>query len=65
MCLFGNIEPFLEEASVSPATVDKFLSVLRDPQERKLLQVELAATVDAGMPFARATYNLEGAACWH
>ncbi len=60
MDLFGDIQPFLEEASVSPATVDKLLSILQDPQEKKLLQVELAVTVDAGMPFVRATYNLEG-----
>ena len=60
MDLFGDIEPFLEGAIVSPATVDKLLSVLPDPQEKKLLQVELAVTIDAGMPFVRATYNLEG-----
>ena len=60
MDLFGDIQSFLEEASVSPATVDKLLSVLRDPQEKKHLQVELAATIDAGMPFVKATYSLEG-----
>ena len=60
MDLFGDIHPFLEEASVSPATVNKLLSILQDPQEKKLLQVEIAVTIDAGMPFVRATYNLEG-----
>lgn len=60
--LFSDNQPFLEEASVSPATVNKLLAILQDPQEKKLLQVELAVTVDAGMPFVRATYmyNLEG-----
>ena len=42
------------------STIEKLLSVLRNPQEKKLLQVELAVTVDAGMPFVKATYNLEG-----
>ena len=60
MDLFGDIHPFLEEASVSLATVNKLLSILQDPQEKKLLQVEIAVTIDAGMPFVRATYNLEG-----
>ena len=46
--------------SVSPVTVEKLLSVLRSPHEKKLLQVELAATIDAGMPFVKATFNLEG-----
>ena len=43
-----------------PVTVEKLLSVLRSPHEKKLLQVELAATIGAGMPFVKATYNLEG-----
>ena len=60
MDLFGDVEPFLKEANVSPATIEKLLSVLRDPCEKKHLQVELAATIDAGMPFVKATYNLEG-----
>ncbi len=59
MDLFGDIEPFLEGASVSPATVGKLLSVLRDPQEKELLQVEIAATIDASIPFVKTTYNLE------
>lgn len=60
MDLFGDVEPFLEEVTVSPATVEKLLSVFRNPREKKLLQVELAVTIDAGMPFVKATYNLEG-----
>ena len=60
MDMFGDVQSFLEEASVSPATIDKLLSVLRDPQEKKHLQVELAATIDASMPFVKATYSLEG-----
>lgn len=60
MDLFGDIEPFLERASVSPATIGKLLSILRNHKEKELLQVELAVTIDAGMPFVKATYNLEG-----
>ena len=60
MDLFGDVQPFLEEASVSPATIEKLLSVLRNHQEKKLLQVELAVTIDAGMPFVQSMYNLEG-----
>ena len=60
MDLFGDVEPFLQEVTVSPATVEKLLSILRNANEKKLLQVELAATVDAGLPLVKCTYNLEG-----
>ena len=60
MDLFGDVEPFLQAVTASPTTVEKLLSVLRNNNERKLLQVELAATIDAGMPFVKTTYNLEG-----
>ena len=60
MDLFGDVEPFLQEVTVSPATVEKLLSILRNANEKKLLQVELAATIDAGLPFVKCTYNLEG-----
>ena len=60
MNLFGDVEPFLQEATVSPATVEKLLSILQDTNEKKLLQVELAATIDTGMLFVKCTYNLEG-----
>ncbi len=45
---------------LAPATRSKLLSVLNHPQQKAYLQVELAVTVDAGMPLVRATYNLEG-----
>ena len=31
MDVFGDVEPFLENTSVSTATVEKLLSVLRNP----------------------------------
>ena len=59
--LFGDVLPFLEEnTGLSPATRGKLLSNLNDPQQKSYLMVELAVTVDAGMPFVQATYNLEG-----
>ena len=60
MDLFVDVEPFLQEVTLSPATVEKLLSVIRNAKEKKLLQVELAATIDAGLPFVKCTYNLEG-----
>ena len=59
--LFGDVLPFLElNTSISPATRGKLLSILHDPHEKSHLMVELAVTIDAGMPFVKATYNLEG-----
>ena len=57
MDLFGDVEPFLQEVTLSPATVEKLLSVLRNAKEKKLLQVELAATIGAGLPFVKCTYT--------
>ena len=59
--LFGDVLPFLEEnTGLSSATRGKLLSILHYPQQKSYLMVELAVTVDAGMPFVQATYNLEG-----
>ena len=59
--LFGDLEPFLDSnADISPATRGKLLSMLKDPQQKPYLMVELAVTIDAAMPFVKATYNLEG-----
>ena len=61
MDLFGDVQPFLEEdTSVSPATKGKLLAILQTPERKAHLMVELAVTIDAGMPFVKATYNLEG-----
>ena len=60
MELFADVQPFLEQTNVSPATVEKLLTLLSDPQQKAHLMVELAVTIDAGMPFVLATYNLEG-----
>ena len=56
--LFGDVLPFLEDLSSS--TRRKLLAILRDAQKYSKLQLELAAVIDAGEPFVKATYNLEG-----
>ena len=52
---------FLEEnPDLAPATRRKLLSILQDSQKNSKLQLELAAVIDAGEPFVKATYKLEG-----
>ena len=36
------------------------MAILQDTQKSSKLQLELAAVIDAGEPFVKATYNLEG-----
>ena len=58
---YGDVKPFLEESNdLGPATRKKMLNVLQNPQKNALLQLELAITMDAGLPFVQATYSLEG-----
>ena len=60
MLYFGDIEPFLcQNDDIGPATRPKLLS-FADQQKLALLQLEIAATVDWGEPFVKATYFLEG-----
>ena len=57
----SHLIPFLESSiDISPATRGKLLTMLNDQQQRPYLMVELAVTVDAAMPFVKATYYLEG-----
>ena len=59
--LFGDIQPFLESnTDISPATRAKLLSMFSDEQQKSYLMVKLAVTIDAAMPFVKATYSLEG-----
>jgi hypothetical protein len=58
---FGDVRPFLEEhEDLGPATRQKLLGIVTDPQRNILLHIELAAVVDCGEPFVKATYTLEG-----
>ena len=57
----GDALPFLEEnEDVLQATQRKMVDILHDPQKQGVLQIELAATVDGGLPLVQATYRLEG-----
>jgi len=59
--LYGDLETFLRQHDdLAPATCNKLLQHLDDPTKKAYLQMELAVTVDAGLPFVQATYKLEG-----
>ena len=58
---FGDVTPFLnQESALAPTTRQRLLSITQDTQKNQKLQLELAAVIDAGDPFVRATYKLEG-----
>ena len=60
LALFGDVVPFMQETEASPTTCNKLLQLLSDKNKSEFLQVELAVVVDAGEPFVKATYKLEG-----
>ena len=61
MKYFGDIAPFLEDnPELSPVTRGKLLELLQNATVKAHLQIEIAAIVDAGEAFVKATYNLEG-----
>ena len=58
---FGYVEPFLREnEEICPANRQHLLEIFDDPQACQDLRLELAAIVDAGVHFVKATYYLEG-----
>ena len=57
---FGDVEKFLENYDLPPATSTKLLQVLNDPVKTRKLKIEITTTVDAMEPFVKATYKLEG-----
>ena len=58
---FGDVFPFLRRDDLgSTATTAKLITHFTDPQRKALLEVELAAIIDWGRPFVKATYSLEG-----
>jgi len=58
---FGDVKPFLQKnTDIGPATRPKLLAFFEDPQKLNHLKIELAAIVDWGEVFVKATYNLEG-----
>lgn len=59
--LYGDVEAFLRTyEDLAPATRTKLLRYLDVPQNKSCIELELAATVEAGLPFVQATYKLEG-----
>lgn len=49
-----------EQTDISANTRRKLLQILEDPVKMSRLQVKLAAVIDAGKQFVKATYRLEG-----
>ena len=59
--LYGDVEAFLRRhEDVAPASCTKLLHYLDDVQKKICIEVELAVSVDAGLPFVQPTYKLEG-----
>lgn len=59
--LYGDLEHFARgHEDFGPATCNKLLQYLDDPQKKAYLEVKHAVFVDAGMLFMQATYKLEG-----
>ena len=58
---FGDIEPFLNRnTDLGPSSRPRLLAILSDQEKLKHLKLELAAIIDWGEVFVKATYNLEG-----
>ena len=60
MVQFGDIESFLRNEDVSSVTSSKLLEIMCNVEKRLTLQLELAAVIDVGIHFVKATYDLEG-----
>ena len=63
MVQFRDVERYMEEAKdakVCPQILPQLQEILSDPQQHMLLKLELAATIDVGEHFVKATYFLEG-----
>ena len=58
---FSELQPLLDNNQVlSPKTMDCLRVMIKDPVRREHLQLELAAMMDIGQHFIKATYFLEG-----
>ena len=57
---FGDVEAFLRNDEVSSATSGKLMEIVSDVRKKATLQLELAAVIDIGIHFVKATYDLEG-----
>ena len=57
---FGDVPQFLQSAELPITTTAKLLRIIDDQPTYWKFKVELATTVDAMLPFVKATYSLEG-----
>ena len=61
MVQYPEIEKFLtSNPQLAPASPAKLIAFCQDKQKNVFLRLELAAIVDWGEHFVKATYNLEG-----
>ena len=63
MLQFAEIHPFLQarlQEAANKATLRQLDEMLANAQTKLLLQIELAAVIDAGKPMVKSTYILEG-----
>ncbi len=56
----GNLVSFLDALNTAPVTTYKLGAILNDANNKCMLEIELAAVVDAGEPLVNATNVLEG-----
>lgn len=56
---FGDVSSFVASDELPPSK-SKLQDILDDPPKNRKLPMELAITIDAGEPFVKATYRLEG-----
>lgn len=60
MVQFGDVEHFLTNVHVGAAvTHSQLLNIVQDAHESQVLHLELAAVINAGQYFVKATYQLE------
>ena len=58
---FPDVQSFIQASEgISPATIRKLREILTDTVKKVQLKMELAVVIDAGEPFVKGTYNLEG-----
>ena len=67
MVQFGDVARFVGEAKgvkVCPQLLPQLQATLSDPQRQMNLKLGLAATIDVGEHFVKATYFLEEMVLW-
>ena len=58
---FADVEPFIREIKdLAPASQAHLLEIFDTPEDVAHLKLKIAALIDGGKSFVKATYNLEG-----